>query len=403
MTAYLPRVFTLCLLFVWSLSAAAGELIARCGQGYLERVDGHLVLHVKGTPYEMGYQHGALLKDEIKSLVHHLFDVKGKEMKIDFMGAKLTPKEVVTAINKYQKDFIPKRFQEEIQGLADAVGMSVEDAAAANGIPELFHCSGFALLGATTADGQVLHGRVLDYAVDWRLQEHPVIIIGEPNGRIPFCNVSYAGFIGSVTGMNAETVSLGEMGGRGMFLWTGTPMAFLMRRALEEAHNLDEAIAIFRDSKRTCEYYYVFADGRNNRAVGVDGSADRFHVIQVGTAHPRLPTPIPNTVLMSAGDRYKCLCNLVNKVRDNEGKFTVEQAIRLMDSPVAMKSNLHNVLMAPKSGKLWVAHASVDKKPAWTQKYYAIDFKSLLAQPAPTSGGQEIPFPKPTIQAAAAN
>jgi hypothetical protein len=178
-------------------------------------------------------------------------------------------------------------------------------------------------------------------------------------------------------------------------------MAFLMREALEEAKNLDDAIAIFRDSKRTCEYYYVFADGRNNRAVGVDGSADRFKVIESGASHPRLPTPVPNTVLLSAGDRYKSLCNLVGKVRENDGKFTVEQAIRLMDAPVAMKSNLHNVLMAPKSGKLWVAHASADKKPAWSQKYHEIDVKSLMAQPSPTAGGKEIPMPKLTIQAAA--
>jgi isopenicillin-N N-acyltransferase-like protein len=403
MSKFLPRFFAFGLLLLWSFSVSAGELVARCGQGYLERVDGHLVLHVKGSPYEMGYQHGALLKNEIKSLVHHLFEVKGKEAKIDFMGMKLSPKEVVVSINKYQKDFIPQRFHEELKGIADAVGMSVDDVAAANGIPELFHCSGFALLGPATETGEVLHGRVLDYAVDWRLQEHAVVVIGEPTGRIPFVNVTYAGFIGSVTGMNAETVSLGEMGGRGTFLWTGTPMAFLMRRSLEEAKNLDDAIAIFRDSKRTCEYYYVFADGRNDRAVGVDGSADRFHLIQAGESHPRLPTPVPNTVLLSADKRYKCLCELVGKARENDGKFTVEKAIRLMDSPVAMKSNLHNVLMAPKSGKLWVAHASADKKPAWTQKYHAIDFKALLAQPAPTSGGREIPFPKPTVQAAAAN
>ena len=41
--------------------------------------------------------------------------------------------------------------------------------------------------------------------------------------------VTYAGFIGSVTGMNAERVSIGEMGGRGMGHWDGTPMALLVR------------------------------------------------------------------------------------------------------------------------------------------------------------------------------
>ncbi|HVJ82383.1 MAG TPA: C45 family peptidase [Planctomycetia bacterium] len=396
------------LLFSFLILAAAapagtqGELIARCGQGYLEKVDGHLVLHVKGTPYEMGYQHGTLLKDRIKSMVHYIFEVKGQDDRLEFAGVKLKPKELVKAINAHQQSYIPDRFKEEMQGIADATGIPVADVYAANGIPELFHCSGFALLAETTVDKTVLHGRVLDYAVDWKLQEHPVAMIGEPDGRIPFINVTYAGFIGSVTGMNQETVSLGEMGGAGMFLWQGTPMAFLMRRGLEEARNLDDAIAIFRDSKRTCEYYYVFGDGKNNRAVGVDGSADRFELIPAGVKHARLPTPVPNTVLLSAGDRYKSLCGLVEKVRAKDGKFTVEQAIRLMDAPVAMKSNLHNVLMAPSLGKLWVAHATPDKQPAWKQKYHALDFKALLAQDRPSTGGTEYPPPpRKPVQAAA--
>ena len=43
----------------------AAETIARCGDGWLEMVDQYAVLHVRGTPYEMGYQHGALLKEHV--------------------------------------------------------------------------------------------------------------------------------------------------------------------------------------------------------------------------------------------------------------------------------------------------------------------------------------------------
>ncbi len=59
---------TLVLLVVGAVSAARGDTrtIARCGEGYLEEVDGYRVLHVKGSPYEMGYQQGALLRDDIR-------------------------------------------------------------------------------------------------------------------------------------------------------------------------------------------------------------------------------------------------------------------------------------------------------------------------------------------------
>ena len=47
---------------------AETKTIARCGKGFLEDVDSYRVLHIKGTPYEMGYQQGALLKDDINAL-----------------------------------------------------------------------------------------------------------------------------------------------------------------------------------------------------------------------------------------------------------------------------------------------------------------------------------------------
>ena len=44
-----------------------------------------------------------------------------------------------------------------------------------------------------------------------------------------------SGFIGSVTGMNAKKLSIGEMGGAGQGHWDGVPMSLLVRMALEEA------------------------------------------------------------------------------------------------------------------------------------------------------------------------
>lgn len=58
-----------------------------------------------------------------------------------------------------------------------------------------------------------------------KLQDHAVLMIVEPEGQLPFVNVSYAGFIGSVTGMNLEQLSTGEMGGGGVGQWDGIPMS----------------------------------------------------------------------------------------------------------------------------------------------------------------------------------
>ena len=232
--------FLVVVLGTGSLSRGETKTIARCGAGSLEEVDGYRVLHVKGQPYEMGYQQGALLRDDIRENVRFLFDVKAKEMKVELGGIKLLdPKRVIKGIAARQRKFVPERFFDEMRGIADGAGMDVQDIIVANFIPELFHCSGFALSGSATKDGTLYHGRILDYGCDWRLQEHAVLTVAEPRGKIPFVNVTYAGFIGSVTGMNAERVSIGEMGGKGMGHWDGVPMAFLVRMVLEEADTLD--------------------------------------------------------------------------------------------------------------------------------------------------------------------
>ena len=224
------------------------KTLAQCGAGFLEEVNGYRVLHVNGDPYEMGFQQGALLRDDIREGFRFLFEVKAKELQVELGGVKLLdPKRVIKGIASGQRKFVPERFFDEMRGIADGAGLDVQDVVVANFIPELFHCSGFALSGSATKEGTLYHGRILDYGCDWRLQEHAVLTVAEPRGKIPFVNVTYAGFVGSVTGMNAERVSIGEMGGRGMGHWEGVPMAFLVRMVLEEANTLDRGIAIFRD------------------------------------------------------------------------------------------------------------------------------------------------------------
>lgn len=368
-----------CVLAVLLLTLAAdllqAQTIARCGKGWLEKVNGLHVLHLEGTPYEMGYQHGVLLGDDAKANLNYLLEEKAKEVELDVGGFKLGPEAIIAGIVAAQRKHIPDWYQQELVGLADACDLPLSKVECGNFIPELFHCSGFAVMNTATKDGTLYHGRVLDYSTDWKLQEHAVLIVSKPKDGIPSVNVSFAGFIGSVTGMNAEHISIGEMGGRGLGHWDGVPMAVLVRWALREAKSLDEAVAIFRDKPRTCEYYYVLADGETNQAVGMEASWDVFAKVEPGQTHPLLPRPVKDSVLLSAGDRYHCL---VDRVKENFGQLDAEGAIRLMDRGVATRGNLHNVLFAPKSTKFWVSYAGKDRTPAAERPYSAFQLSELL-------------------------
>lgn len=374
------------------VTSSSAQTVARCGAGWLEKINGYPVLHLKGTPYEMGYQQGALLKDSIDGNMHNLLDIKADQTLVQFGPVKIKPRAAIQGIIEIQKKYVPAKYFEELEGLAAGSGQPLEDVRVANFIPEMFHCSGFAIMNSATEDGTLYHGRVLDYAIDWGLQEHAVIVVAEPEGGIPFVNVTYAGFIGSVTGMNAENVSIGEMGGGGLGFWGGVPMSFLLREALEKGHNLDEAIAVFRDNPRTCQYFYVLADGKTNRAVGMEASWNVFSLVQPGEAHPLLPTAVPDCVLLSAGSRYE---ELARRAQAAHGKLTPTAALELMSRPVAMKSNLHNVLFEPKTTRFWVANASSDGQPAAEQEYHAFQLTELLKR-QPEGNSAELPLPVKT-------
>ena len=136
---------------------------------------------------------------------------------------------------------------------------------------------------------------MLDYAVDWQLQDHAVLIVCEPTGEIPFVNVSYAGFVGSVTGMNGRHVSIGEMGAADWAIGTACRWRCGCARCSRPPAIWIGDLADARPP-RTCQYYYVIADGNTNRAVGMEASWDKFETIQPGQGHPLLPKAVKDAV-----------------------------------------------------------------------------------------------------------
>ncbi len=358
--------------------------------GQLRWIDGQRIALLSGTPEEIGTAHGQLLKDEaqrcIDSVLYSFGTVQtvvtGRWFREDLEAAyvRLAP-------------HIPERHKVETRALARSLALDERLVETLNVFPELFHCSGFALFGKATKDGKLYHGRVLDYMTAIGLQDASTTFVVQAQGQIPFVNVGYAGFIGSVSGMNVEKISLGEMGGRGEGLWDGVPMATLMRRGLEECSSLAQVKELFRQSPRTCEYYYVFADGEDRSAVGVAATPDKIEFIDPGQSDPRLGEGIEDAVVLSAGSRLE---NLRSRVKEKYGQIDAEVGQWLMCRPVAMESNLHNVLFVPEDGVLYIANAD-HKAPAAERPYVKVDLNEQLkilrsAQPATETVGASSRF-----------
>jgi isopenicillin-N N-acyltransferase-like protein len=349
------------------------RVVATEGKGRLELIEGTRVLFLKGTPEEIGRQHGMLLRKSIRSMVDHV--LYGVGVGSSFQKGKWFFREIEEAQERLAPHMRPEYLQ-EMDSLAYATGLEKEEVRLANYFPELFHCSGFALFGDATVGGRMFHGRILDYLRGVGLEQNAVVMVIKPDQGNAWVNVSYAGFVGSVTAMNEKHLAIGEMGGRGEGNWDGKPMAQLVREVMEHADTIDQALDIMRKGPRTCEYYYVISDAKSRRAVGVAATATKFETVAAGESHPQLPHPIKDAVLMSADDRY---LKLVERVKKEYGHIDAPAACELMRRPVAMNSNIHSVLFAPDTLDFWVANAD-SEKVASENRFTHYNLKELLSR-----------------------
>jgi isopenicillin-N N-acyltransferase like protein len=393
-------------LAVLMITPSWGEIIGREGKGYLERVEGQLVLHLKGSPYELGFQHGKLLADLVKS---NLLNIIDNQSEMGKSKEYVLYKMLRGGMHNKLKPHIPERFLEEMKGLAEGSGMDFEQVLAGNLFPAAFHCSGIALMGKATHDGSLYHARLLDYMTEAGLQDHAVVMMVEPDGMNAFMNVTYAGFMGSITGMNEKQIGIGEMGGGGQGHWDGMPMSLLIRDTLERASTLKEALSIFKDTPRTCEYYYVISDAKIPDARGIYATPQQIHFIKPGQNYGMFDIPLPpegdsggnrtivkdfeltdspvqisiksskgkdmgflniqpdDSVIISGDDRYKAFAERLLK---QYGKVDENVMQEMIKRPVSMKSNLHNAIFHPATLEAWVANAGSNGEPACNQKYY---------------------------------
>jgi len=252
------------------------------GAGKLYRVGEHLVCVMEGTPEEMGYQHGRLLAKPI----HHV--MKEGYVKKALWDKGYTWDYAMAQSERMEKHF-PPEYVAEMNGVVKGLraagidDLNYEDIRLAVTEAEILHygpgeapeCSNFACWGKWTPDGRLLHGRNLDWNISDDAQDDAALFVWRPKGGIPFMMVGWAGGIGSVSGMNAQGITMGEMTLPSPDVtFDGLPLFLIMRRVLEKATNLDEAVAIMDKGPRTTGWNFIIGDAKvpDGRALEVDGT-----------------------------------------------------------------------------------------------------------------------------------
>lgn len=375
------------------------------------------VLFLKGSPYELGYQHGKQLKEAIGWNLKRLVD--------DQILANPEHPQIKSFLESLPRviEHVSEDYKQELKGLAEGSQLPYDKLLILNLFPEMFHCTGITVAGKATLEEELYHVRVLDYAMGQGLQDTAVLMVFQPQEKHSFLTVSYAGFIGCVTGMNVQHIAIGEIGGKGYGRFDGIPMAFLLRTILEQANNLEDVKQLLTTSPRTCEYYYVFSDGKNRQSIGVYATDRQLQWIEPGLSYALFDQEAQTTSLFGREEKtvfdaaqievspyqtvfYKdrqkqqlwglvhqqpadCLLIigfahpkrypiLIERLLGNYGKIDVEYLQQMIKYPVSRPGNLHNAIFAPASLDVWVAHMGLHGEPACEQPYMHFNLTELL-------------------------
>jgi len=276
------------------------------GLGVLKRQEVP-VLHLKGRPYEMGYQQGVLLRQEIRGRLESLY-------------GELTSDPLPLLLQEARLLEIPNEFREEMLGLAQGAGVSYTDILLLNSWPQLVarpHSDEalnellttfepwfpphvevrtpystpdepawrwvslsprvtFALFGETTKSGSLFHGVEGDMAL-----EGVLLILYEPEVGNAFVSLSGPGTVGVKMGLNEEKISVAHLDVPSLdSSLRGVPLPFTLRQVLQYSGDLPQALRIIASAPRTGGANVVIGDGKPASAAALELSAHRHALFE---------------------------------------------------------------------------------------------------------------------------
>lgn len=283
------------------------------GDAWHREVLGIHVLNLRGTPYEMGRQHGALLRAQVPDgPLHYYRTYTERLMAKNGIGA-LTPvlwNALRLTVGRRVKKAMPDFALDSLRGLADGsqrpfreildggimpdtlMWVTARMIEARRSGPAVQHrvqlalgCTSAIAWGAKTTDGKLLHARNLDYHGVRSWPKHTTIAFHSPDTGLRYVSATSAGVVmGGFTAMNAAGLTLTvhqHMFTNGTRLG-GTPIATVGDRVMREARTLDDAERILRSYDPIGCWTYLIADGKTNQVLCFEENPGRQVAKRIG-------------------------------------------------------------------------------------------------------------------------
>jgi len=342
-------------------------------------------LYVEGEPFERGVINGKLTKELVVRQEEHFGEQIFKMVPSKFNRGFL--KDLIGFFNRNLDKNVKEEYKDEIYGIsfsasekfqylgtnyqrllnyhaAHDIGHAIQNLA-------LVGCTSFGTWDARSADSSMIIGRNFDFYVGDKFSEDKIVAFFNPTEGHKFMTVTWGGFIGAVSGMNDQGLSVTINAAKSDYpTGSATPVSIVTREILQYAKNIKEAIAIAKSRKMFVSESFLVASAADNKAVIIEKTPDDLDVYDphkdfiVCTNHFQsraLAGSKKNLeqVKESASPyRYERLMELLNA----NGKNTVQKTVNILRD----RKGLHNENIGDGNEKAinqLIAHHSIVFEP----------------------------------------
>jgi isopenicillin-N N-acyltransferase like protein len=368
-------------------------------------------LYVGGAPFEQGVINGKLTKELVVRQEDYFNEQINK-----MIPSKATREYLKYFIAWFNRDLdknIAEEYRDEIFGVSESasdkyqyLGSNYQRILNYHAAHDIGHavqnmvvvgCTSFGTWNEKSEDSTMIIGRNFDFYVGDKFAQDKIVAFFSPAQGHKFMTVTWGGFIGAVSGMNEEGLSVTINAAKSSYpSGSATPVSIVAREILQYAKNINEAIAIARKRDMFVSESFLVASAADNKAVVIEKTpetldvydpnknfivcANHFQSKRLGRSEKNI-----QQINESASPyRYQRLMELL----DANGKNTVEKTVRILRDRRGLRNAdigegnekainqliaHHSIVFEPQKRMVWVSTA-----PWQLGQYVAYDLKKVF-------------------------
>lgn len=369
-------------------------------------------LYVEGEPFERGVINGKLTAELVVRQEDHFAEQITKMVPSKFKRNFL--KYLIGFFNRKLDKNLTEEYKEEIYGVSESaspkyqyLGTNYQRILNYHAAHDIGHavqnlaivgCTSFGTWGSMSADSTMIIGRNFDFYVGDKFAEDKIVAFFNPTKGHKFMTVTWGGFVGAVSGMNDQGISV-TINAAKSDLPTGsaTPVSVVTREILQYAKNITEAIAIAKSRKMFVSESFLVASAADNKAVIIEKTPDEVDVYDPKKEFIVCTNHFQSNVLgkskmnieqeneSASTYRYKRLMELLNA----NGKNTVQKTVNILrdqkglsgadiglgnEKAINQLIAHHSIVFEPKKLIVWVSTS-----PWQLGQYVAYDLNKIFA------------------------